>query len=222
MTDSDDARGWTTLFNGQDMTGWRATGDHEWVVAGNVSLDVDDPKHFAIEPGTGVFVNGETGRTKDIFTELHHGDCELHVEFVVPKGSNSGVYLMGHYEIQILDSWGVEGPTYSDCGGIYCQWIDEKPVGGRPPDVNASRPPGEWQSYDVVFRAPRLDEDGKKIANARFEQVVHNGQVIHTDVEVGGPTRASMPGPEKPAGPLMLQGDHGPVAYRNVRIRPLD
>ncbi len=222
MVNGGNPGGWSDLFNGEDLTGWRTNGDHQWLVAGNVSLKADDPTHFAIQAGTGIFVNGEKGRTRDIFTESDHGDCELHIEFVVPEGSNSGVYLMGHYEIQILDSWGVEEPEYSDCGGIYCQWIDEKAVGGRPPDVNACRPPGEWQSFDVVFRAPRFDEDGRKIANAKFDTVVHNGRVIHTDVEVGGPTRASMPGPEKPKGPLMLQGDHGPVAYRNVRIRPLD
>ncbi|MFQ6130670.1 MAG: DUF1080 domain-containing protein [Armatimonadota bacterium] len=213
---------WVELFNGEDLSGWRARGEHEWLVAGGVSLKPDNAKQFAIAEGTGIFVNGEGGRTRDLFTEYQHGDCELHIEFVVPKGSNSGVYLMGHYEIQVLDSWGVEEPKYSDCGGIYCQWIDNKAVGGRPPNENASRPPGEWQEFDVIFRAPRFDEAGNKTANARFEKVVHNGKVIHENVEVGGPTRASMPGPERARGPLMLQGDHGPVAYRNVRIRPLD
>ena len=221
MATCDEPGTWIELFNGTDLTGWRANGDHEWGVGGGVELG-PDPKRFVIGEGTGVFFNGDAGRTRNIWTTLEHGDCELHIEFCVPQGSNSGVYFMGHYEIQVLDSWGVEEPTYSDCGGIYCQWIDEKPVGGRAPNVNASRPPGEWQTYDVIFRAPRLDAEGKKIAPAKFERVAHNGTVIHEDVEVGGPTRAAMGGPEKAKGPLMLQGDHGPVAYRNVRLRALD
>ncbi len=83
-----------------------------------------------------------------------------------------------------------------------------------------SRPPFQWQSYDIIFRAPRFDADGNKIANARFERVVHNGQVVHEDVELSGPTRGAFSG-EVAVGPLRLQGDHGPIAYRNIRIRPL-
>lgn len=221
MPETDEA-GWVELFNGTDLDGWQTGGDHEWRVAESVSLKADDAERFAIEGGAGIFVNGDSGRTRNIHTEFVHGDCELHIEFVVPEGSNSGVYLMGHYEIQVLDSWGVEEPTYSDCGGIYCRWIDEAPVGGTPPMVNASRPPGEWQSFDAIFRAPRFDAEGNKVANARFERVLHNRVLIHEDVEVGGPTRAAIGGPEKAQGPLMLQGDHGPVAYRNVRSRALD
>ena len=86
--------------------------------------------------------------------------------------------------------------------------------------MNASKAPGQWQSFDVVFRAPRFDKNGEKIAKARFEKVMHNGMLIHADVELTGPTRASAWNDEKPAGPIMLQGDHGPVAYRNIRIEP--
>ncbi|MGD8237937.1 MAG: DUF1080 domain-containing protein [Armatimonadota bacterium] len=215
---------WTELFNGKDFTGWRALsrdGKHAWRVAKAVAPKPEDEKKFAIEPGEGIFVNGDTGRTANFATEMKHSDCELHIEFVVPKGSNSGVYLMGHYEIQVLDSSGKDEVKYSDCGGIYCQWIDGKAVGGTPPRVNASKAPGEWQTFDAIFRGPRFDKDGNKIENAVFVKVVHNGVVVHENVEVGGPTRASMPGPERAEGPLMLQGDHGPVAYRNVRMRPL-
>ncbi|UCG58536.1 MAG: TIM barrel protein, partial [Phycisphaerales bacterium] len=84
----------------------------------------------------------------------------------------------------------------------------------------ASREPGQWQTFDVVFRAPRFDEDGSKIANARFEKIVHNGAVVHADVVLTGPTRAGAYNDEKPLGPIMLQGDHGPVAYRNIRLEP--
>ncbi|HJN14046.1 MAG TPA: DUF1080 domain-containing protein [Armatimonadota bacterium] len=222
MASAQETGQWIQLFGGTSLDGWTVPGEHEWRVAGAVRPTADDPKLFGIEPGEGVFVNGDTGRTKNILTELEHGECELHIEFNVPRGSNSGVYLMGHYEIQVLDSWGVEEPSYSDCGGIYCEWINEAPVGGTPPTVNASKPPGEWQSFDAIFRAPRFDADGQKIANAKFEQVRHNGVLIHENVEVGGATRAHMGGAERAKGPLMLQGDHGPVAYRNVQIRLLD
>ncbi|MHC4808639.1 MAG: 3-keto-disaccharide hydrolase, partial [Planctomycetota bacterium] len=151
-------------------------------------------------------------------------DVRAHIEFMVPRGSNSGVYFMGRYEIQILDSWGKKQPTFSDCGGIYQRWDDKRtPKGyeGRPPRVNASLPPGQWQTFDVIFRAPRFDKTGKKIANARFVKVIHNGILVHRNAEVTGPTRAGTYRDEKPRGPLMLQGDHGPVAYRNIWIVPL-
>jgi predicted dehydrogenase len=148
------------------------------------------------------------------------------VEFLVPRGSNSGVYLMGRYEVQILDSFGVERGDYpgNECGGLYPRWLDEQNVGGRSPRANASRPAGEWQSFDIVFRAPRFDARGRKTAHARFVKVMHNGVLVHENAEVTGPTRAARferEADEGPAGPLQLQGDHGPVAYRNLRIRPL-
>jgi 3-keto-disaccharide hydrolase len=140
---------------------------------------------------------------------------------MIPQGSNSGIYFQSRYEIQIFDSWGKKTPSSGDCGAIYERWKDGRGFEGHPPRVNASRPPGEWQSFDVMFRAPRFNSKGEKIANARFIKVVHNGQTIHEKVEVTGPTRASTFNDEKPAGPLMLQGDHGPVAYRNLRLRPI-
>jgi hypothetical protein len=127
---------------------------------------------------------------------------------------------MGKYEIQIVDSWGVTELRPGICGGLYPQWIDAQNYGGHAPRVNATRAPGEWQTYDVVFQAPRFDEKGNKIANARFVSVVWNGHLVHENAEVEGPTRAAMGGGEEQQeharGPLMLQGDHGPVAYRNV------
>jgi len=147
-----------------------------------------------------------------LLTTLEHGDCQLTLEFKVPKGSNSGVYFQGQYEVQILDSFGKADKDlkYGDCGGIY---------NTAPPKTNASRMPGEWQTFDVIFQAPRFDEKGKKIANAKFVKVIHNGVVIHENVEVKSPTTAALGGPERANGPLMLQGDHGPVAFRNIRMK---
>src|SRR5437773_5760275 len=208
-----------TLFNGKDLSGWKnPAGD--WQTASSISLDPANNKKFAIEPGPGVLVNGPKGTTSNLLTEMEHGDVEAHIEFVVPKASNSGVYFMGRYEIQVLDSWGVKEPKYGDCGGVYASCSEPKPdFKGRPPSVNASKPPGEWQTFDIIFRAPRFDATGKKIENARFVKVTHNGKVIHENVDAPRPTCAAASLDEKPTGPLMLQGDHGPVAFRNIIIR---
>ena len=194
----------------------------EWKIVGEVKLDPADDRRFVTAAGVGVAVNGPAGRTRNLLSKHQHGDVEAHIEFVVPKGSNSGVYFQGRYEVQILDSWGVEHPKYGDCGGIYQRWENGRGFEGHPPRVNASRPPGQWQSFDCIFRAPRFDAKGKKVANAKFVKVVHNGTLVHENVEVTGPTRAAAFQDEKPTGPLMLQGDHGPVAYRNVWLRPLE
>jgi len=208
---------------GDDFSAWRGdTG--EWQIVGDVFKKPDNEKLLGSNPGKGVVVNGPTGRTSHLFSKAEFGDVAAHIEFMVPKESNSGVYFMGRYEIQVLDSWQKESDyAGNECGGIYQRWDDNRtPQGyeGHSPRVNVSKPPGEWQTFDVVFRAPRFDNEGKKISNARFEKVVHNGLVIHEDVELTGPTRASAYNDEKPTGPLMLQGDHGPVAYRNVWLAP--
>lgn len=211
------------LFDGKDLTGWhKPTG--EWLVAKAVSLDAGDPAKFAITPGEGIMVNGPKGRSINLISESEFGDAEVHIEFCVAKHSNSGIYLMGRYEIQVYDSHGVEQDKYPgiECGGIYPRWINEQNVEGHSPRINASKPPGEWQTFDIVFRAPRFDASGKKIANAKFVKVAHNGKVIHENVELNGPTRGPLSEVEKATGPLLLQGDHGPVAYRNLRVKPLE
>ena len=216
---------WIDLFDGTTLDGWTARTAHTWRLAGAVRLHPADDRRFQIEQGTGVMVNGDDGRTADIHTTMEHGSCELHVEFCVPVRSNSGVYLMGQYEIQVLDSWGTQDSDlkYGSNGGIYARWIEETrtPYDGNPPRTNASRPPGEWQSFDVLFHAPQFDASGQKIANARFERVVHNGVVIHESFECTGPTRGAWNAEDIPRGPLRLQGDHGPVAFRNIRLRLL-
>lgn len=218
-----------------DLAAWQEKSVGDWKIVGDVSLPADNPKLLAPRPGSGVLYNGPKGRTRNIFTKKYYADVEAHVEFTVAKGQNSGVYFMGRYEIQLLDSWDSakdkprEKVFYGDCGGIYQRWRREPAQGkqgfeGHPPRVNVCKRPGEWQSFDVVFRAPRFDADGNKISNAKFVKVVHNGVVIHEDVEVTGPTRAAWKeyGPEEATGPLMLQGDHGSVAYRNILIRPVN
>ncbi|WCJ59278.1 DUF1080 domain-containing protein [Fontisphaera persica] len=210
------------VFNGRDLSGWREP-HGKWQVVQAVQLSPADPRQFVFTDGAGVLVNGRNERTSDLLSVLEHGDVAAHIEFCVPKNSNSGVYFMGRYEVQILDSWGVKEPKHSDCGGIYERWKDNKGYEGHAPRVNASKPPGEWQTFEVIFRAPRFDASGKKVQNARFVKVVHNGQVVHENVEVTGPTRAATfeHVPEAPTGPLMLQGDHGPVAFRKITLKAL-
>jgi hypothetical protein len=211
-----------SLFNGKDLSGWNIPAG-EWQVAQNATIDAADNKKFAIEAGTGVLVNGASGKTQNLLSTVEHGDVEAHIEFVVPKNSNSGIYFMGRYEIQVFDSWGVAEPKSSDCGGVYASCSEPKPdFKGSPPSVNASKRPGEGQSFDVVFRAPRFDAAGTKTESAKFIKVVHNGRVIHENVEAPRPTCAARWLDEKATGPLMLQGDHGPVAYRNLRLKPVN
>ena len=205
---------------GKDLSTWQDN-DGDWVIVGQAKMDPADQKKIATTPGPGVLANGPIGKTKNIFSKLEHADVEAHIEFMVPKGSNSGVYFQGRYEVQILDSWGVEEIKHGDCGGIYQRWADGRGFEGHPPKVNASRKPGEWQTFDVVFIGPRFDVQGKKTANARFVKVLLNGKLVQENVEVTGPTRAAAFSDEKPLGPIMLQGDHGPVAYRNIQIKLL-
>lgn len=210
------------ILTGENLSAWHDnTGN--WLVGSSASQDPADEKRIVTTPGSGTIVNGEEGNTVNLLSREEFDDVTAHIEFMVPKGSNSGVYFMGRYEIQVLDSWGKEEVIHSDAGGIYERWDENRePKGyeGVRPRKNASRKPGEWQEFDVIFQAPRFDSDGKKIANATFIKVIHNGIVIHENVEVTGPTRAAMNeyDPEQSKGPLMLQGDHGPVAYRNIWI----
>ena len=233
MSEKSDRGEWIELFDGKTLGGWTgrdgggkggaAVPNHTWKVVGGVRLHPDDDKLLVGEPGTGILLNGDDGRTSDIHTELLHADCELHLEFCVAAKSNSGVYLQGQYEIQILDSWGETESSFKSCGALYPRWIAETKTAyeGKAPDKNASKRPGEWQSFDVVFRAPRIDASGKKLSNAVFEKVTHNGVVIHEGYEYQGPSRGSWDANDIERGPLRLQGDHGPVAFRNIRMKLL-
>jgi hypothetical protein len=211
--------GETSLFNGNDLQGWREPVG-TWSVIGSVAPDPAKPKAFVTTPGTGVFIN--IGRSPSLVSKAEFGDAEIHVEFCVPKDSNSGIYVMGRYEVQIFDSFGKNEIAVHDCGAIYERWDTARGKGnegyeGHTPKVNASKPPGEWQSLDITFRAPRFDAAGRKTDNAKFIKVMHNGVVIHENVEMTGPTRGGR-SPEAPSGPVLLQGDHGPVAFRNLRV----
>lgn len=199
--------------------------DANWSIVGDVSSDYQVRHSMNIQEGTGVLVNQPNeDNAGNLFTKMEHGDLELRLEFLVPKESNSGIYFQGRYELQILDSWSVSDPGFYDLGGIYERWDDTQPEGqrgfeGHVPKVNASKVPGLWQDFHVMFRAPRFDDEGNKIKNAHFEYVNLNGIRIHEDVELTGPTRGQAFEGEAAKAPLMIQGDHGPVAIRNVRYK---
>jgi len=191
------------LFDGTDLSQWAAdSGPAKWKV---------DSGYMEVVAGTG-----------SIHTARGFGDCQLHVEWMTPlppqgegqERGNSGVFLMGHYEIQVLDSYDNKTYFHGQAGSVYKQYA---------PLVNASRPPGQWQSYDIIFRAPRFDEQGKPIERARVT-VLHNGALIQNNVEIFGNTyndRAAVYTAHAPLEPLRLQ-DHGnPVRYRNIWIRRL-
>jgi hypothetical protein len=214
---------WIELIGAkQTLDVWKQPGE-AWKWAGAVSLDPANPRRLSAKPGDGVLVNGAKGRARDLITRQTFGDIEVHVEFMIPKGSNSGVKFQGLYEIQIEDSWGKKELKGDDCGGIYpravlrprYKYLDK----GVPPRTNACKKAGEWQALDAIFLAPRFDRSGKKTANARLVKAVLNGKLIHEHVELKTPTGHLWTQPEMARGPLRLQGDHGPVAFRNVRVR---
>ena len=159
------------------------------------------------------------GQGWDIYSEAKWGGTfRIELELMVPKGANSGIYVMGEYEVQVLDSY--KNTTYPDgqCGALY---------GRAKPLVNASRPPGEWQSYDITFHRPIFNEDGSVKRKARFH-VIHNGHVIHDDLELSGGT--GWRGPHSISeyqkhgdkGPIQMQ-DHGnPVRFRNIWVVPIE
>jgi 3-keto-disaccharide hydrolase len=206
-----------------DLRGFRPT-TANWRVAGDASVDRNRPNVLAAEPGAGVLVNTPTDAAKGhLLTTWEHGDLDLSLDVMLPRASNSGVYLMGRYEVQLFDSWNVRTPTFADLGGIYQRWDSTRGSGregyeGTPPALNASRAPGLWQHLEISFRAPRFDGK-RKVANARFVRVVVNGVTVQENVEVTGPTRAAPFADERATGPLMIQGDHGPVAVRNIEYK---
>lgn len=208
-----------------DMKGFKEV-DKNWQIAGDVYVDRNQERIIESSPGTGILVNQMVpDQHKDnLFTVFEHADIDLELDVMMPVNSNSGIYFQGRYEVQLLDSWGVKEPKHSDIGGIYERWDEagqegEKGFEGRPPKMNAAKAPGLWQHFKIKFRAPKFDASGNKVQNARFEEVWLNGVLLHENQEVSGPTRAAAFEDEKPMGPLMVQGDHGPVALRNIRYK---
>lgn len=205
MAQNDDSGMWqaanpaTALFDGKDLSAWvaRNGGEVQWILK-------DD--YMEVVPGTG-----------DIYTREVFGDFQLHVEFWLPlmvdktgqARANSGVYLQGRYEIQVLDSYGLD-PQDNDCGAIY---KIAKPL------VNACRKPEQWQSYDVAFRTARV-ENGEVKENPRAT-IFHNGVLIHNHLEIPMPTGRALDEDMHKPGPLLLQDHRDRVRYRNVWITSL-
>ncbi|MDO4557551.1 MAG: DUF1080 domain-containing protein [Planctomycetia bacterium] len=203
----------TKPINGKDLGGWKLKGDREdashWVI-GKAQLNQDDATKLVVEPAQGEkaeLINAE-GHGVDIFTEEKFGDCVIELELMVPKNSNSGIYLMGEYEIQVLDSWGHEKLSQGDFGALYSY---------AEPKVNASKEPGAWQTVRIEFTAPKFEGD-RKVKNAFVKEIRINGKVVQENVELTQQTPGGLTGKECAEGPLMFQGDHGPVAFRNICI----
>lgn len=205
-----------------NFAGWYNS--DKWDVAGDAALNSDNIRRLVGKAGTGVLINGKEGKCPSLVTKRRdYRDVEVHLEFMVAKGSNSGVIFHGNYEIQILDSYGVKKPTAGHCGGVYPR-AESKPTyhhidKGSPPKVNAAKPPGQWQTMDIIFHAARFDEEGNKTAHAKFVKVVHNGQVIQEDVEVPYACGTNWDRKQYPQGPIIIQGDYGPIAVRNMCIK---
>ncbi|SFE85895.1 protein of unknown function [Chitinophaga sp. CF118] len=207
----------------QDLSSFHDPGK-SWSITGDAAAQLDKPHILEGGSGTGVLLNMPDKKHpgQDLFSNVEYGDMDLELDYMMAPGANSGVYLQGRYEIQLLDSWSTTVPKSGDNGGIYERWDDARPAGqqgydGHAPRYNVSRAPGLWQHLKVSFQAPRFDASGKKITNARMLRIDLNGVTIHEDVELMGPTRGSA-SEEKATGPLRLQGDHGAVAFRNITI----
>lgn len=205
-------------FNGKSLDGWAFQGPKEkshWMV-GSAALDKADPTRLSVKKADGntpaELVNAEAHGV-DLYTEQKFGSCVIELEFMIPKESNSGIYVMGEYEVQVLDSYGKEKLGPGDLGGIYAT--------AAPAGKNFAKMPGFWQTVRIDFQAPKFDGD-KKVADAVFRKVMVNGITIHENVTITKPTPGGLTGKEAATGPLMFQGNHGAVSFRDIRIRPAD
>lgn len=165
------------LFNGTDLTGWHAVGKNQWVAE------------------DGILKSPRSG--SNLVTDQTFNDFKLHIEFRYPKGSNSGVYLRGRYEVQIEDSKGLD-PLVDRFSAVY---------GFLPPNEMAAKDAGEWQSYDITLVG-------------RLVTVVANGKTVISNQEIPGITGGALNSREGEPGPIYIQGDHGPIEYRNIIITP--
>lgn len=206
-----------------DLSSFKDPGN-TWKIVGGVTADLNTPNVLKTTNGSGIIVNLPDKKNKgaDLYTRDEFGDMDLELDFMMAKNSNSGIYLHGRYEVQLMDSWSLKKPAPGSNGGIYQRWDEQRPEGekgyeGHPPRQNASRAPGLWQHLKISFQAPRFDNNGNKVEPAKMLKVELNGVTIHEQVELTGPTRGGA-GPEKATGPLRIQGDHGAVAFRNISI----
>lgn len=202
-----------------------------WHIVGSARADLAKTNTLLTDKGTGVLVSlpsdKKNAKAGNLTTQFQHGDADIELDFMMAKGSNSGVYLQGRYEIQLADSWGAKTPSSGDNGSVYERWDDKRQAGqngyeGHPARQNASRAPGLWQHLKASFQAPRFNAQGQKTDNAKLLNVELNGVLIHDNVELSGPTRGAISNDEKATGPLVLQGDHGAVAFRNIRYIAYD
>jgi hypothetical protein len=191
------------LFDGKDLSQWRDKNN-------------GSPAPWKVEDGVAI------SKKHDIVTTNEFGDMQLHLEYREPvlhgregqDRGNSGVFLMGLYEIQVLDCY--SNKTYADgmTGGIY---------GQHPPQANACRPPGEWSTYDIIFNVPHFDADGKLLSPA-YATVILNGVVVQNHQAIRGETNWRVPGSytvHRSTGPLALQYHNNSVAFRNIWVRPI-
>ena len=204
-----------------DLSAFQPAGAN-WLTAGAIRADPEEEHSLEPVEGDGILVNRPTASARDnLLSQFEHGDADLELQFMMARGSNSGIYLQGRYEVQLLDSWGETRPGFSDCGGIYQRRREDgSQYEGAAPRINACKAPGLWQDLRIAFQAPRFDADGRKRQNARFLSVEINGVAVHENLEVSGPTGGAIGNDEVAAAPLMIQGDHGPVAFRNFRLIP--
>ncbi len=205
-------------FNGKNLDGWKpkteGSAPSRWTV-GSAKPDPANPKQLLVTPGGSELINQTPahGQSQDFYSEARHGDALITLEVMVPRDSNSGIYVMGEYEVQVLDSYGKDAnPGPGDMGAIY---------GAQPPSKPKYKAPGEWNTYAIHWQAPKFDAAGKKVGNAKFIKIVLNGATIHENVEMKGPTPGGVDGKEKAQGPLMFQGNHGAVSFRNIKLEPL-
>lgn len=209
---------------------WEPSAEN-WQIVGGVIADFQNEWDMTTQEGFGFLVNlmseeaHEEGipQGSNLISKLEHGDLELELEVLVPKGSNSGIYFQDRYELQIRDSQGDEDLSPDDMGGIYYRGGEGGTnIDGHAPMINAARLAGLWQKMRIMFRAPQFDASGQKIKNAELEYVYLNGALIHEHVELNGPTLGAVSEKEVALAPLRIQGDHGPVAFRNIRYKAFD
>ena len=203
--------GWLMLSWGDPLDRFEGSG---WNLR-NAVLDRADPTRFDLTEGSGALVNSGPDASNFVSKESF-GDCKLHLGFMLPKGGDSGLLLMGRYELQLADSTDAGEPGVDDCGAIR----PTETWAGAPPRYNGFRGPGEWHELDVVFEAPRFDAAGHKTRNARFESVQIDGKGVQEGIELPGATLGAPFQDEVPLGPLLLESGPSLVAFRDIRLLP--